>query len=43
MMNEAPSSLHSTMETDEKLSDPWICEWDLKLCFVAIRLAPGDK
>lgn len=42
MMNEAKSTIHCRMRTDGKLSDPWICEWDLKLCFVAIHLAPRE-
>lgn len=42
MMNEAKSTLHCRMRTDEKLTDPWICEQDLKLCFVAIHLAPRE-
>lgn len=42
MMNEAKSSIHCGMGTDEKLSDPRICGWDLKLCFVAIHLAPRE-
>lgn len=42
MMNEAKSILHCRMRTDEKLTDPRICEWDLKLCFVAIHLAPRE-
>lgn len=39
MMNEAESTLCHRMGIDEKLTDPWICGWDLKLCFVVIRQA----
>lgn len=42
MMNEAKSTIHCRMGTDEEQSDPWICEWDLKLCFVAIHLAARE-
>lgn len=42
VMNEAKSTFSCRMRTDEKLTDPWICEWDLKLCFAAIHLAPRE-
>lgn len=42
MMNEAKSTLRRRTGIDEKLTDPGICGWDLRLCFVAIRLAPRE-
>lgn len=42
MMNEAQSTIHCGTWTDEKLTDPWICEQDLELYFVAIHLAPWE-
>ncbi len=42
MMNEAKSTVHCRIGTDEKQSDPWICKWDLKLCFVATHLAAQE-
>lgn len=42
MMNEAQSTIHCRMWTDEKLTDPWICVQDLELYFAAIRLAPRE-